>query len=60
MFKMSMNLTRPRAFMPPAPQVKSMAKGAAPKSRTSSLLEPMVSRVHGAKAGCSSCAKKKM
>lgn len=63
MFKMTMNLSRPRAFVPPTPQVKTMATPgarAAPKSRTASLLEPMVSRVHKAKPGCSACGKKKI
>ncbi len=62
MFKMQMNLTRPRSFIPPEVKVKSQLVISPPaityKGRHASLLEPMVSRVHKAKPGCSSCGKK--
>jgi hypothetical protein len=65
--RMQMLLSRPQAYMPQAsfsqPAAKAMPSSAAaaaarPRSNRSSLLEPMISRVHKAKPGCSSCGKK--
>ncbi len=60
--RMQMLLSRPQAYMPPT-AAKAMSSAAPtpaakPRSNRSSLLEPMISRVHKAKPGCSSCGKK--
>jgi hypothetical protein len=59
--RMNMMISRPQAFVPPPhPSAKAMpsAHQGKPRSNRSSLLEPMISRVHKAKPGCSSCGKK--
>lgn len=58
---MKMVLSRPQPFMihyPVEDKRTIPQQSAKPKNARDALMQPMISRVHKAKSGCSSCGKK--
>ena len=57
-FQMILSRPQPLVINPPSVEAPRAGPAARPKNIRAVLMEPMISRVHKAKPGCSSCGKK--